>query len=85
MISFFFALIGLIIVLCVINMVLTKDNNESVIPASIGESDLWQDGETLKYYYHGQWYEAVARDANKVYVYDEINDRVVGVPFKEDI
>jgi hypothetical protein len=85
MISFFFIVIGLIIILSIIHTVFIKDNKDSFIPASLGESDLWQDGETLKYYYHGQWYEAVSRDANKVYIYDEINNRMVGIPFREDI
>lgn len=84
MISFFFAVIGLIIILCVIHAVFIKDN-ESFIPTSISNSDLWQDGETLKYYYHGRWYEAVAKDKNKVYIYDETKGEVIGVPFRKDI
>lgn len=85
MISFFFAVIGLIIIFSIIHTVFIKDNKDSFIPTSLGESDLWQDGETLKYYYHGQWYEAVAKDANKVYIYNEMTDKVVGVPYREDM
>lgn len=85
MISFFFSVIGLIIILSIIHTVFLENIDGPTIPTSIEESDLWQDGETLKYYYHGCWHEAIAKDKNKVYIFDEINDQVVGVPFKEDI
>ena len=84
MISFFFAVIGLIIIACVIHMAFIKGNKELFIPVSIGESDLWQDGEVLKYYYHGRWYEAVAKDANKVYIFDEANGQLIGVPYDKN-
>lgn len=84
MISFFFAIIGLIIILSVIYTVFLKDDTKSTIPFFIEKKDLWQDGEVLKYYYHGSWHEAIAKDKYKVYIFDKASGQIIGVPYDED-
>ena len=81
MISFLFACVGIIIIACVIRLAIFKTPYNDTIPAILSNEELWLDGDKIKYFYEGEWREAIAKDKHKVYIFDEKNDKIVGIPY----
>ena len=87
MIKFFVCFGILAVITCVMYFVFEshskayESERDSHIPRLLTQYDVWLDGNTLKYRYEGDWYEAVARTKNEVLIYDMAHDKIVSVPF----
>ena len=55
--------------------------NEPHIPDSLSKDDLLMDGNRLLYNYEGNWYEAISKHGDIVYIYDKFSDKIIRVPY----
>lgn len=77
----YFVSVGLlVIVACGVYVTFFSDRADPHIPYMLTQKELWLNGNKLMYQYNGQWYEAVARTANSVIIYDAHSDKLVRVP-----
>ena len=82
MIAYLALMVIVVALACVIRIYLFPDTlNEPHIPTLLRHDDVFVDGNRILYRYNGEWYEAIAKSSNKIYIYDRSTEKVVAVPY----
>ena len=81
MITYMITAAGLIVVTGFLHVAFNKEHRyEAEMPQSLTSAELWRNGTRLMYMHNGEWCEAIAKTKDKVFIFDEGRDKIIGVP-----